>query len=196
MSGATRWFYQSKGLIEDETQGPVAESEIVRLIVSGKINKNTLLASAEVTNNQWYPLQDVRFFDDAVSQERLRIDAERRAAAEKKEQEKASKRIEKQRAAEEKLKLQNLTRQEEARQRELQRQAHEQHLMSLKSFRRRYQIVLADSVEQASSVCNKMGYEGWELEQAFSDTFTYTMCCGNNTKRQFVLVFSQPLHPE
>ena len=57
-------------------------------------------------------------------------------------------------------------------------------------------MILADSPEAAEESCNYMGHEGWDLEQSFTDTFHYQQCCGINSKRQFVLIFSQPLDVE
>jgi Zn-finger nucleic acid-binding protein len=70
--------------------------------------------------------------------------------------------------------------------------ARRRYLDAVSDLRRTYKVLLADSAQEAEVVCNRMGFEGWELEQSFSDTFVYKGCCGPESKRQFVLIFSQP----
>lgn len=75
-------------------------------------------------------------------------------------------------------------------------QKRQEYLNKVSFHQKKYRVILADSAEHAESICNSMGFEGWDLEQSFTDTFHYQQCCGSQSKRQFVLIFSQRLDVE
>ena len=71
-----------------------------------------------------------------------------------------------------------------------------EHLKAIGADQKKYRVILVDSAEAAEDVCNNMGFQGWDLDQSFTDTFNYQQCCGTESKRQFVLIFSQRLSVE
>jgi hypothetical protein len=188
MSAPTQWFYRKEGVIDDSTIGPVSEDDIAALIRKRTIKPSTLLASPTVTQGQWFRLSDLDFneplarYDARVELQREREAQARQAARSKHEQE-----------AREQQQLELAARQLQAQEQAVAREAY---LQAIRDQQKRYRIIVTD-VEQSEQVCNRMGIEGWELESAFAETFTYPQCggcCQPDIRRQFVFVFSQPLN--
>lgn len=174
MSG-TQWYYRREGAIQDETIGPITEDDIAVLIRGKKIKPSTFVFGQQATNGQWVHLSAIDFsgplakYDARQEQERLRTvevrekaDAARREAAARADHQKEMQNAAAQRAAE----------QHEA----AKRMERERYLQAVSAHRRRYKVVVTDP-HDSERVCNQLGFEGWDLEQAFAETFSHQPCC-------------------
>ncbi|MDA1050127.1 MAG: hypothetical protein O3C40_06565 [Planctomycetota bacterium] len=181
----------------------MTEDQVAELIAKKKLKEQSLLLHPTLTGNQWRTLATLDFraaiarYDAAVTRQRkLKEAAARESEALAKQKREAALR---QKQAQEAAAQQARAAQEAARTAQQQRDdavravERERYLSAVSDHRKKYKVVLADSAEEAEKTCNFMGFEGRELEQSFTDTFTYQQCCGPTSKRQFVLVFSQPL---
>jgi hypothetical protein len=186
------WYYRKEGAIQDSTEGPLNEDEIASLIRSRKIKPSTYLVSPEGTKGQWIQLSNLDF-SLPLSRYDAKIAEERRIQEETKRREEESRlhiKAKQEQAlrdaaeAESRARAQAHAKQQEERAR---------YLASVSDHRKRFSVVVTDPGD-AERQCNKMGFEGWVLEQAFAETFAHSNCCGGpEFRRQFVLIFSQPL---
>lgn len=197
MGVCPQWYYRREGAIQDETIGPISEDDAAALIRHRKLKPTTWVLSPEVTAGQWVQLSGVDFSGPLEKLDRrLKQEQERLEEFQRQEQ------VAQARAAEENARAyqEQQERQARAQQEVAEREAHAraEYLKSVQSDRRRYKVVVCEP-NAAEPMCNRMGFEGWNLEQAFAESFSYPVCggCGQpEVRRQFVLVFSQPLNPQ
>jgi hypothetical protein len=202
-AGENGWYYRKEGAFEDKHIGPINEDQVAELIAKKKLRETSLLLHPTLTGNQWRTLATLdfraaiaRYEAEVTRQRNLKEAAARQSEALAQRKREAALQ---QKQAEEAAAQQKKAAQDAARTAQQQREnavvaaERERYLRAVADHRKKYRVILADSAEQAEHVCNSMGWEGWELEQSFTDTFTYAQCCGTTSKRQFVLVFSQPL---
>ena len=88
----TTWLYIRKGMVRDETVGPIDTETLARRIANGEIEPDTMISSQDKTHGQWVPM---RAFDKlAVIYERgrdQRAEAKAQAQAAKAEQKQLAK---------------------------------------------------------------------------------------------------------
>lgn len=209
-AGENGWYYRKEGAFEDKHIGPLNEDQVAELIAKKKLKDQSLLLHPSLTGNQWRTLVTLDF-RAAIARHAAEVARHEAELARQRKLKEAAERERKALAQEQRdaALLQKHAEEAAAKQRkaedEAARNAHqhrkdaakaaerERHLNAVADQRKKYKVVLADSATHAEEVCNFMGFEGWKLEQSFTDTFTYSQCCGTTSKRQFVLVFSQPL---
>ena len=195
MNGDPQWYYRREGMIEDETVGPISEDDLVDLVRRKKLKSSTWVSSPQATKGQWVQLSAIDL-SGALAKYDARLEQRKRQEEAARQQLEAVRQGEIQNANEQQRlrTAQELRLAQESAARQHQERA--RYLESVKNLQKHYKIAITDP-HDSERVCNQMGFEGWELDQAFAETFSYQPCCGARVfERKFVLVFSQPMHKE